>query len=51
VLLLVAMVGAVAMARKRIPTTEADALAADTEQPLGEVGKRAAPFIPELKKV
>jgi NADH-quinone oxidoreductase subunit J len=51
VLLLLAMVGAVAMARKRIPPTEADAFAPSLEQPLGEAGRQAPPFSPELKKV
>ena len=51
VLLLIAMVGAVAVARKRIPVTEAGALAPPAERPLGQSGREAEPFVPELKKV
>ena len=48
---LIGMVGAVAMARRRIPVSAADALAPPDERPLGRDGREAAPFAPELKKV
>jgi NADH-quinone oxidoreductase subunit J len=40
VLLLISMVGAIALARKRVPSEEV----APPERPLGEVGKEVAPF-------
>ena len=51
VLLLIAMVGAVAVARKHLPATELDVLAPPIERPLGEAGRQAKPFLPELRKV
>jgi NADH-quinone oxidoreductase subunit J len=51
VLLFIAMVGAVAVARKHVPATEPDVTAPPTERPPGEAGRQAKPFLPELKKV
>ena len=51
VLLLIGMVGAVAVARKHVPPTEAGVPGPPAERPLGQAGREAAPFTPELKKV
>ena len=39
-LLLVAMIGAIAIAKKRVPAEEIPA----AEKPLGQIGKEVAPF-------
>jgi NADH-quinone oxidoreductase subunit J len=50
VLLLVAMIGALAVARKKIPV-DMTALSPDADRPLGQSGREAPPFSPELKEV
>ena len=50
VLLLVAMVGALAVARKKVPV-DMTALSPDADRPLGQSGREAPPFSPELKEV